>query len=247
MSTVLVVEDSRSQRECISNQLSWSGLNVIQASDGVEALEQIQANCPDLVLLDIIMPRMDGFGVCNLLKANPETQNIPVIFLTGKGQHLALYWSIKHGEAYVAKPWQPKELLDTIKRVLIDTKNLPKSASTEAWTEYGISILKMIELYECRADAWTKYSTQILRLYDYAITAFNQALNIDSTYSLASQYQVQVQKRWDSILEKLEQTKPCNVCRYYYGKEGLICAVHPSGPMEKLCQDWDFRASIAPL
>ena len=62
MSTVLVVEDSRSQRECISNQLIWSGLNVIQASDGVEALEQIHANSPDLVLLDIIMPRMDGYA-----------------------------------------------------------------------------------------------------------------------------------------------------------------------------------------
>lgn len=240
MSTVLVVEDSRSQRECISNQLSWSGLNVIQACDGVEALEQIYTNCPDLVLLDIIMPRMDGYGVCHLLKANPETQNIPVIFLTGKGQHLALYWSIKHAEAYVAKPWQPKELLDTIKRVLLDAKSLPKSVSTHAWTEYGISILKMIELYECRADAWTKYGIQIIRLYDYAITAFKQALDLDPNHSLARQYQANVQRKWDRMLEKLEQTKPCNVCRYYYGRDGLICAVHPSGSTEKLCHDWDF-------
>ena len=241
MSTVLVVEDSRSQRECISNQLTWSGLNVIQACDGVEALEQIQAKCPDLVLLDIIMPRMDGYGVCRLLKANPETQNIPVIFLTGKGQHFAPYWSIKHAEAYVAKPWQPRELLDTIKRVLLDAKTLQKIVSAEAWTEYGISILKMIELYECRADYWTKYSVQIIRLYDYAVAAFKQALDIDANQSLARHYQTNVQRKWDRMLEKLEQTKPCNVCRYYYGRDGLICAVHPAGPIEKLCHDWDFR------
>lgn len=84
MSTVLVVEDSRSQRECISNQLMWKGLNVIQASDGIEALEQIQANCPDLVLLDLVMPRMDGYRVCDLIKANPQTRNIPVVFLKVK-------------------------------------------------------------------------------------------------------------------------------------------------------------------
>jgi twitching motility two-component system response regulator PilH len=214
---------------------------VIQACDGVEALEQIQAKCPDLVLLDIIMPRMDGYGVCRLLKANPETQNIPVIFLTGKGQNFALYWSIKHAEAYVAKPWQPRELLDTIKRVLLDAKTLDKIVSAEAWTEYGISILTMIELYECRADFWTKYSVQIIRLYDYAVAAFKQALDIEANHSLACQYQTNVQRKWDRMLEKLEQTKPCNVCRYYYGRDGLICAVHPAGPIEKLCQDWDFR------
>ena len=240
MSTVLVVEDSRSQRECISNQLSWSGLNVIQARDGVEALEQIYASSPDLVLLDIIMPRMDGYGVCRLLKANPETQNIPVIFLTGKGQHFALYWSIKHAEAYVTKPWQPRELLDTIKRVLMDAKNYAKSVSIEDWIEYGISILKMIELYECRADAWSKYAVQILQLYNYAVAAFQQALDIDPNHSLTHQYQANVQSKWDSILEKLEQTKPCHVCRYYYGRDGLNCAVHPSGPTEKRCRDWDF-------
>lgn len=244
MSTVLVVEDSRSQRECISHQLSWSGLNVVQASDGVEALEQIQANCPDLVLLDVIMPRLDGYGVCRLIKANPETQNIPIVFLTGKGQHFALYWSIKHAEAYVTKPWRPRELLETIKRVLVDTRNLRKSISAEAWTEYGIAILKLVELYECRADAWTKYTLQIIRLHSYAVDAFNQALELEPSCSVAYNYHLKIQNKWDALWKKLEQTKPCNVCRYYYGRDGLICAVHPSGSVDKLCRDWDFRADL---
>jgi CheY-like chemotaxis protein len=117
MSTVLVVEDSRSQRECISHQLRCSGLNVIQASDGLEALDKVERNYPDLVLLDIVMPRLDGWGVCRLIKANPKTQNIPVVFLTGKGQQLALFSrAIDRAEAYVSKPWQPRELLETIKK-----------------------------------------------------------------------------------------------------------------------------------
>ena len=240
MSTVLIVEDSRSQRECISNQLSWNGMNVIQARDGVEALEQIQANCPDLVLLDIIMPRMDGYGVCRLIKANPETQNIPVVFLTCKAQQFDIYWGIKHAEGYLTKPWQPRELIETIKRVMLDTKTLPQCITAEAWTEYGILILKMIELYECRADAWTKYAVQIIRFYDYAVAAFKHALEIEPNHSLARQYQTNVKNKWDKLLEKLELSKPCNICRYYYGKDSLTCAVHPSGRPIPLCPDWDF-------
>jgi twitching motility two-component system response regulator PilH len=240
MSKVLVVEDSRSQRECISNQLTWSGLNVIQACDGVEALEQIQANSPDLVLLDIMMPRLDGYGVCRLLKANPETKNIPVVFLTGKGQNFALYWSIKHAEAYVAKPWHPKELLDTIKRVLVDAKSLRKCVSADAWTEYGISILKMIELYQCCAEPWTEYGVQIIKLYDYALEAFKQALEIEPNHFLATKHRASVERDWAILLEKLERVQPCKVCRYYYGKDSINCAVHPNGRTEQLCRDWEF-------
>ncbi len=240
MSTVLVVEDSHSQRECISHQLMWKGLNVIQARDGVEALEQIQAHCPDLVLLDLVMPRIDGYGVCRLIKANPETRNIPVVFVTGKGRQFDLHWGIKHAEAYVNKPWQPRELLNTVNRVLLDAKGLPDSASAEAWTEYGILILNTIKLYECRADAWTKYTVQIIKFYESALAAFEQALEIDANHDLGNRYQATVQKKWHSLQEKLKQTQPCNVCRYYYGKDGLTCAVHPSGRPEELCWDWEF-------
>ena len=239
MSTVLVVEDSRSQRECISYQLMWKGLNVIQACDGVEALEQIQANCPDVVLLDLVMPRIDGYNLCRLLKANPQTRNIPVVFLTGKGR-FDLYWGIKHAEAYIGKPWQPRELLDTINRVLLDAENLPDSRSADAWTEYAILILNMMSLYECRADAWTKYGRQIIKFYQTALAAFEQALAIEPNHSLAFQYRTHVQRKWDILLEKLEHAQPCNVCQYYYGKDGLICAVHPSGRPEQLCRDWEF-------
>ena len=119
MSTVLVVEDSVTQREMITDLLKGSGLTVTVASDGVEALEQIQGRRPDLVVLDIVMPRMNGYEVCRQLKANPKTQNIPVVMCSSKGEEFDRYWGMKQGaDAYIAKPFQPTELVGTVKQLL---------------------------------------------------------------------------------------------------------------------------------
>lgn len=119
MSTVLVVEDSVTQREMISDLLRDSGLNVTVATDGVEALEFIQDRCPDLVVLDIVMPKMNGYEVCRRLKADPKTQNVPVVMCSSKGEEFDRYWGMKQGaDAYIAKPFQPKELIGTVKQLL---------------------------------------------------------------------------------------------------------------------------------
>ncbi|AFY83588.1 MULTISPECIES: response regulator transcription factor [Oscillatoriaceae] len=119
MSTVLVVEDSVTQREMISTLLKESGLNVTVASDGLEALERIQETCPDLVVLDIVMPRMNGYEVCRRLKADPKTKNVPVVMCSSKGEEFDRYWGMKQGaDAYIAKPFQPTELVGTVKQLL---------------------------------------------------------------------------------------------------------------------------------
>ena len=119
MSTVLVVEDSHAQRAMISDLLKESGLKVTVATDGVEALEQILQACPDLVLLDIVMPRMNGYEVCRRLKADPKTQNVPVVMCSSKGEEFDRYWGMKQGaDAYIAKPFQPTELIGTVKQLL---------------------------------------------------------------------------------------------------------------------------------
>jgi CheY-like chemotaxis protein len=242
MSTVLVVEDSRSQRECISHQLKCCGLNVIQASDGVEALDKIEKNSPDLVLLDIVMPRLDGCGVCRLIKANPATRNIPVVFLTGKKQQLGLFArALDRAEAYVSKPWQPIELLATIKKVLLNANIKFDRASADAWTEYGILNLNTIELYQSSADAWTKYSAQIVKLYDVSLAAFDRALAIQPSHANANKYRNKVQKIRGILMKKIEQSQPCKVCNYYYGKDGINCAVHPGGRPQEICRDWEFN------
>ncbi|MGJ3247595.1 MAG: response regulator transcription factor [Elainellaceae cyanobacterium] len=119
MSTVLVVEDSMTQREMITDLLKGSGLNVTVASDGIEALEYIKGHCPDLVVLDIVMPRMNGYEVCRRLKADPKTQNVPVVMCSSKGEEFDRYWGMKQGaDAYIAKPFQPTELVGTVKQLL---------------------------------------------------------------------------------------------------------------------------------
>ena len=120
MSIVLVVEDSIPQREMITELLRGSGLDVAAVSDGVEALEKIQSgHPPDLVVLDIVMPRMNGYEVCRRLKADPSTQNVPVILCSSKGEEFDRYWGMKQGaDAYIAKPFQPTELVGTVKQLL---------------------------------------------------------------------------------------------------------------------------------
>ena len=119
MSTVLVVEDSPAQREMITDLLRGSGLDVSVATDGVEALEQIKSQQPDIVILDIVMPRMNGYELCRRLKNDPRTQTVPVVMCSSKGEEFDRYWGIKQGaDAYIAKPFQPTELVGTVKQLL---------------------------------------------------------------------------------------------------------------------------------
>ena len=119
MSTVLVVEDSVTQREMITDLLKGSGLSVSIATDGVEALEHIEGHRPDLVVLDIVMPLMNGYEVCRRIKADPKTQNVPVVMCSSKGEEFDRYWGMKQGaDAYIAKPFQPTELVGTVKQLL---------------------------------------------------------------------------------------------------------------------------------
>ena len=101
MSEILLVEDSLTQRELICDLLRNSGIKVTIATDGVEALEYIQRANPDLVVLDIVMPRMNGYEVCRRLKSDPKTKNVPVVICS-----------------YIVKPFEPIEFIYTIKQLL---------------------------------------------------------------------------------------------------------------------------------
>ena len=119
MPKVLVVEDNKAQREMISDLLKGLGLNVSMASDGVEALELINGNPPDLVVLDIIMPRMNGYEVCRRLKSDSKTQDLVVVMCSAKKEEFDRYWGMKQGaDAYIAKPFHPEELVGTVKQLL---------------------------------------------------------------------------------------------------------------------------------
>ena len=119
MSKVLVVEDSPTQREIIIELLKKGGLTVAVANDGVEAMAQIQLSCPDIVVMDVVMPKMNGYELCRRLKTDPKTKNIRVIMCSTKGEEFDLYWGKKQGaDDYIVKPFQSKEFLGKIKQLL---------------------------------------------------------------------------------------------------------------------------------
>lgn len=112
---ILVVDDTKDILLVVARRIQSWGYEVLTAESGEEGLKIIEANPPDLILLDIMMPRMKGRDVCARLKADPKTANIPVIFLTALG----LADHIKAGmdlgaEDYIVKPFEPAELKERI-------------------------------------------------------------------------------------------------------------------------------------
>jgi twitching motility two-component system response regulator PilH len=120
MARVLIVEDSLTQRELIAELLKENGLEVVTASDGQEAMEQIQGNPPDIVILDIILPKMNGYELCRKIKADAKTQNLAVVMCSAKKEEFDKYWGMKQGaDAYISKPFHPQELIGTVKQLLV--------------------------------------------------------------------------------------------------------------------------------
>ncbi|MGE5658073.1 MAG: response regulator transcription factor [Actinomycetota bacterium] len=119
MSKVLVVDDVPSELEIICRILQRAGMQVFRASDGEEAIARIQETLPDLVVLDVIMPRMNGFEVIRELRDNERTKNLPVVFCTQKNTEIDKSWGLDLGaDAYMSKPFEPQQLLNIVERLL---------------------------------------------------------------------------------------------------------------------------------
>ena len=115
---ILVVDDDRHIVRLVEVNLLRAGYDVITAFDGLEALRKIESEKPDLVVLDVMMPFMDGFEVLRNMKANPETDEIPVIMLTGKAQDADVFRGWQSGvDVYLTKPYRPQELLRFVKKI----------------------------------------------------------------------------------------------------------------------------------
>jgi two-component system, OmpR family, alkaline phosphatase synthesis response regulator PhoP len=115
---ILAVDDERHIVRLVEVNLARAGYQVVTAFDGREALQKVEAEKPDLVVLDVMMPFMDGFEVLRNLKANPETAEIPVIMLTAKAQDADVFRGWQSGvDCYLTKPFNPMELLTFVKRI----------------------------------------------------------------------------------------------------------------------------------
>jgi DNA-binding response OmpR family regulator len=119
MTKILIAEDERDIRELVSFSLQFGGFSVVQATNGAEAVEQAQKELPDLILMDVRMPKMTGYEACRQMKAIDTIRDIPVVFLSAKGQESEIQTGLEVGaEEYILKPFAPDELVKQVQAVL---------------------------------------------------------------------------------------------------------------------------------
>jgi twitching motility two-component system response regulator PilH len=119
MTTVLIVDDLDSELQMIGKIMSDAGFAVTKASDGYEAVKFAEEKKPDLVILDIVMPKMNGFEVVRELRSNPKTEKVPVILCSQKNTEIDRVWGMEQGaDAYLIKPFEPQQLIDIVQRLL---------------------------------------------------------------------------------------------------------------------------------
>ncbi|NLM88628.1 MAG: response regulator, partial [Syntrophomonadaceae bacterium] len=113
---ILVVDDEDYIVELVKFNLEKEGYQVIVANDGRSALNMVQAEHPDLILLDIMLPNVDGLEVCRILKQSSTTNSIPIIMLTAKGDEIDTVLGLEMGaDDYIKKPFSPREMVARVK------------------------------------------------------------------------------------------------------------------------------------
>ena len=119
MGYTLIVDDSATERSIITGCLEQVGINVSVAVTGEEALEKIEQNSPDLIVLDVVLPGRSGFEICRQLKGSDDTNKIPIILCSTKGTEMDKFWGMKQGaDAYIPKPIDQEELVRKVKELI---------------------------------------------------------------------------------------------------------------------------------
>ncbi|HLB05701.1 MAG TPA: response regulator [Thermodesulfobacteriota bacterium] len=119
MKKVLVVDDDVFIRRMIEIRLKAADVNVIEAENGEEAVEKTISERPDLIIMDIMMPQMDGFQACEAIRSNTKISGTPILMLTARGQQIDLEKAMALGILeYITKPFSPKELAKKVVKIL---------------------------------------------------------------------------------------------------------------------------------
>lgn len=133
IATILIVDDLRDNRDMLATMLEQEGYRTVAAESGMAAIDVITKTAPDLILLDVSMPDMDGFTVASLLKADPKTAGIPIIMVTAHSGRGARVVGLHTGvEDYMTKPVDAAELLLKVRNLLRLRANAVPSAARQA-------------------------------------------------------------------------------------------------------------------
>jgi two-component system cell cycle response regulator len=132
---VLIADDSPLVLRIIEKLLAGAGYTVLTARDGIEAVEKAVAEGVDLVILDVMMPRMNGYQACRILKTEPSTKSVPVVILTSKDQAGDRFWGLETGaDYYVTKDSEPQRILELVKNILSSDAGRERAAAPAAKT-----------------------------------------------------------------------------------------------------------------
>jgi DNA-binding response OmpR family regulator len=119
MAKILIVEDEPDIRELVAFTLRFAGHEVVAGANGEEAVQLASQEMPDLILMDVRMPRMTGYDACRVMKANSRLKDIPVVFLSAKGQDSEIQTGLEAGaEEYLLKPFAPDQLAERVNVIL---------------------------------------------------------------------------------------------------------------------------------
>jgi CheY-like chemotaxis protein len=119
MARILIAEDEPDIRELVAFTLRFAGHEVTTTSNGEEAVQQASQIIPDLILMDVRMPKMTGYDACRVMKTNPALKDIPIVFLSAKGQDSEIQTGLDAGaEAYLLKPFAPDQLTQQVRTIL---------------------------------------------------------------------------------------------------------------------------------
>ncbi|PYY14132.1 MAG: DNA-binding response regulator [Acidobacteria bacterium] len=173
MTKILIVEDEPNMVAGLRDNFEFEGYEVLSAYDGSEGLEKALANSPDLVLLDVMMPKMSGLDVCKQLKA--KRPSIPIIMLTARGQEIDKVVGLELGaDDYVTKPFSIRELVARVKAVLRRSHTLPKEHDRYSFSDVEV------DLRTCRiarAGKQIEFSAMEFELLKYFICNAGEVLS----------------------------------------------------------------------
>lgn len=176
MAKILIVEDEPAMVTGLRDNFEFEGYQVLSAPDGVAGLERALKDSPDLVILDVMMPRMSGLDVCKQLKQ--KRPSIPIIMLTARGQEIDKIVGLELGaDDYVTKPFSIRELLARVKAVLRRAQPLPKEKERYVFGDVEVDVRKCQVLRKGRA---LEFSSKEFDLLKYFLCHSGEAISRDT-------------------------------------------------------------------
>ncbi len=235
--SIMIVDDTPSNLAVLSDMLSEANYRVLVATDGISALEQIEYLKPDIILLDIMMPGIDGFETCHRLKTNLSTSNIPIIFMTGLSELDDLLRGFEEGAVdYIVKPIRPAEVLARVQAQLSQSKSILRAEHTLNHLAFSALAFNNLGLL-----TWVT-ATAVKVLYDCFPETSTSIHNIQSGPPLPKLMLDQIYPQIRMISEKTEGL--VNDIRIGSSYSGKIIPCHQIDEfmliIQKNSQEWDL-------